>query len=257
MPSFFKRFRHTVDSGPVVDYCLFYLLLPFQKKDALMAQVRLTLREAEGRLPAVCMVCGEEATVTKTKKMSWCPPWVGVLILAGLLPYAIVASILTKRASVKAPFCDAHQGHWFNRLMINLGTLFVCGVIGGGGFLVIWWALSQPGRPNDGPGFACLLPVVMLVVWIIVLVILQQSAIRPQEITDREIVLTGICEDFVTAVEDRAEERLSARRRRRYEDDDEYDDPPPRKKKRRPVDDDDDAPPPRKKKRPPDDAFEE
>ncbi len=238
-----------------------------------MAQVRMTLREADGRLPDVCMVCGEEATVTKAKKMSWCPPWVGILILGPIPIYIIVALLMTKRTTVQAPLCDAHQGHWFNRLMINLGTLFVCTVIGAGGAFAII-ALTQGGA-NDVNGLACFLPIVMFLIWIIVLVILQQTAIRPKEITDREIVLTGVCQEFVNAVEEQEEERLSARRNRRGRDDDdedEDDDPPPRKKrsleikdgppppkkKRPPVDDDDeDEPPPRKKKRPPSDDFEE
>jgi hypothetical protein len=63
-----------------------------------MAEIRLDREEADGGLPDICMCCGEEATVTKTKKMSWCPPWVGVLFLAGLLPYIIVMLIMTKRA---------------------------------------------------------------------------------------------------------------------------------------------------------------
>ena len=49
-----------------------------------MAEIRLQLDEADGGLPDICMRCGSEATVTKTKTMSWCPQWVGVLILAGV-----------------------------------------------------------------------------------------------------------------------------------------------------------------------------
>src|ERR1700722_12168700 len=95
-----------------------------------MAHLTADTREANGYFPAVCMVCGQPATMTKTKAMSWCPPWVGVLILFGVLPYAVVAAILTKRAAVQAPFCDRHHGHWVNRLLLLWSLVFVFGFIG-------------------------------------------------------------------------------------------------------------------------------
>ena len=54
-----------------------------------MAEIRLGLDEADGDLPEVCMCCGEPATLIRTKRMRWFPPWVNLLILLGLLPYAI------------------------------------------------------------------------------------------------------------------------------------------------------------------------
>src|SRR5207247_1179889 len=100
-----------------------------------MAEIRLDLGEADGYLPDICMCCGGAATVTKTRKMSWCPPWVGVLILAGLIPYAIVAMILTKRATVQVPLCDQHKGHWFNRALLAFGSFFLFTAIGGAAFV--------------------------------------------------------------------------------------------------------------------------
>src|SRR5258708_14518335 len=70
---------------------------PWNNRSGSMPQIRLDREDADGRLPMVCMRCGEPATVTRTRNMSWCPPWVGVLFLAGLIPYVIVAIIMTKR----------------------------------------------------------------------------------------------------------------------------------------------------------------
>ena len=60
-----------------------------------MPEIRVHKDEADGELPMICMRCGEPATVTRSRNMSWCPPWVGVLLIAGLVPYVIVALILT------------------------------------------------------------------------------------------------------------------------------------------------------------------
>ena len=80
-----------------------------------MAQVRVSVDEADGHLPAVCMLCAKPATTTVTKKMQWHPSWVyltivpGILI-GGIIPYIVVAMIMTKRITVQAPLCDEHKG---------------------------------------------------------------------------------------------------------------------------------------------------
>ena len=65
-----------------------------------MAAITANKKEANGYFPAVCMKCGKPATVATVKNLSWVPPWTGVLILAGALPYIIVVAILTKRATI-------------------------------------------------------------------------------------------------------------------------------------------------------------
>src|SRR5579883_2552105 len=75
-----------------------------------------------GDLPPVCMRCGADATTTRGQTLSWCPSWVIVLIFTGLLPWAVVSMLLTKRMKIKAPMCDRHAGHWFRyKLFLGLG----------------------------------------------------------------------------------------------------------------------------------------
>src|SRR5437899_9802675 len=89
-----------------------------------MASIRLGRYEVEEEgLPAVCMRCGEPATVTVHKTFRWYPSWVFALIFAGLLPYVIVASVLTKRMGVPVSFCARHKGHWIKRGLLVSGTL--------------------------------------------------------------------------------------------------------------------------------------
>ena len=236
-----------------------------------MAEIRLRLREANGGLPDVCMCCGEPSTVLKSKNMSWCPPWVLVLILAGLLPYAIVATILTRRATIQAPLCDQHKGHWFKRTMWNVGTFFLFAAICGGMFF-LGVALGDNGRQGDTfMGIACGLSALLGVTWLIILIVAQYTAIRPKEITDKDIPLTNVAKEFVDAVDEQDREDRPRRRRDSRDDGEDYDDRPrkkrpaydddddePRAKKKRPPveDDEDDAPRPRKK-RPSSDAIEE
>jgi hypothetical protein len=217
-----------------------------------MSQVRLDRYEADGRLPMVCMRCGEPATVTRSRNMSWCPPWVGVLFLAGLVPYVIVAMILTKRARVQVPLCDSHKGHWLYRLLIVLGSFFLLlfvGIVGA----VLFAVAPRQFQDSAGP-FMCLGGAFLFIIWVVVLIVAQNTAIRPREITDDEIMLTGVCNEFVAAVDEAEHARLARRRERRRlrddEDDDEDEEPAPRRK--RPATDafeEDDRP---RKRRPPD-----
>jgi hypothetical protein len=219
-----------------------------------MAQVQLDLQEANGHLPQICMRCGKEASVTKTRDMSWCPPWVAVLILAGLLPYAIVAMILTKRARVQVPLCEDHKWHWINRNLIIWGGLLVAGA------LVVAIAVLVSVLPREhqdmfGAGL-CIAGGGLFFVWVIGVVIAQSTAIRPKEINDHSITIEGVAAEFVEAIEERERKRRAKLRRRDddwdEEDDNWEDDRPlkkrsksdaieedrPRKKRRRDDDDD-------------------
>jgi hypothetical protein len=200
-----------------------------------MARVRLGRFEAEeGDLPGLCMRCGAPATLVRKRTFSWMPPWVGVLILAGLLPYVIVASVMTKRMRVHVPLCDAHKNHWVWRAWVTYGGLAVLG-----GLLILWIALmialDRPGqrdRSDAVMGFSCVGLLIVGVAWLIVIVILQNSAIRPSEITERSITLIKVSERFAEAVRDeeedeegpyRDEERRRPPRRRRADTDQFYD----------------------------------
>jgi hypothetical protein len=211
-----------------------------------MSQVRLSVQEADGYLPAVCMRCGKAATATVTKKMQWHPSWVYLLILLHVLIYIIVAMIVTRRAVVQVPFCDEHKGHWFKRNMWMWGTFFLFG-IAGVSTLILVGNLDDRAQ-NDYMPFACIVSVVLLVGWFVIVIVCQNTAIRAKEITDTEILLTGVSEEFVEAVAEADRERLERRAARRRD-------------RERPghwrdeVDDEDDAPPPRR--RPTDDRIQE
>jgi hypothetical protein len=87
-----------------------------------MAHIRLHVQQANGRLPMVCIRCGEPATVVRTKTMSYYPRWLIFLVLGGLpglLLIVVLALGLRKRARLQTPLCDRHQNHWTIRLAIG------------------------------------------------------------------------------------------------------------------------------------------
>lgn len=60
-------------------------------------------------LPRNCVKCGRPTNEPLLKrKFSWHSPWWALLILVGLLPYAIVAMAVSKRMVVEVPLCSKH-----------------------------------------------------------------------------------------------------------------------------------------------------
>jgi hypothetical protein len=190
---------------------------------------KVYLRYDHGReitdLPPVCIKCGAPASVRKNKQFSWQPQWVPILILGGLLPYIIVSMILTKRKTVETPLCEDHKSYWW--LYPAVMTLLCLGVLGLGFVGMI--ALSG-GKNGDLGGAVCGLSVLVFFGVLVVAAIINMTRIRPTEITDRSVHLTGVSQAFADAVEDDESRRRSAFDRG---DDDE-------RRTRRPRDDDDD-----------------
>jgi quinol-cytochrome oxidoreductase complex cytochrome b subunit len=162
-----------------------------------MAQADLDLRDVERHgLPMICMRCGAAAVVTKTTKFAWHPPWVFLLVLGGLLPFLIVALILTQRATIDAPLCDRHRGHWTWRAVFTWGGLFtVCAVV--------WLLIMDVGDANLWEkwyyGWLWVGTGVLFLIWLVITCVLQATSIRPTEIASRRLTLTNVAPEFVAA----------------------------------------------------------
>ena len=173
-----------------------------------MAEVRLGKFEVEkGRLPKLCMVCGTESSLKVKKTFSWYPRWIVALIIFGALPAFIVAMILTKKMTIKAPLCHDHRNHWFGRSLFLYLGLLVMGLIG---FLLVMTVAiqsGQHGRDNNWMGFACLGSVVLFLVWLIVAAILQSTGIQATEITDKSITLKGVDSTFLSELQEHRQSR--------------------------------------------------
>src|SRR5262249_7891496 len=128
----------------------------------------------------------------------------------------------------ETPLCDRHASYWWR--FPTLLTVSGFAIFGGGFVLFIALSVAEQNRPRGGGGdvapFACLATVLVVLVWLIVAVILQNLRIRPAEITDRHIELIKVSEAFADAVEEEDERgRRSFGRefdqgpRRRFRDD--------------------------------------
>ena len=199
-----------------------------------MAEIRLRIAEAERKLPRVCVCCGDEATLTKPKKMSWHPQWLFVLVLFGLIGiivYAILAATMSKRVLLQTPLCERHRYHWTARSMaIGISFLLLIPVFVGA-IVMSFMSDVRGGWAETLVGPLWLTVLALFVGWLIFMVVVQQTAVRTKEITDREIVLQGVSAEFVEAMADWDRERRERRRREReYEDEDEEEAPAPVKK---------------------------
>lgn len=189
-----------------------------------MADLRISLGEAERGLPPVCMCCGAAADSTTLRKMTWHPPWLGALILLGLIGlilYAVFAAIMSKRAQLEAPLCARHRNHWKMRtviLVVSILLMFALGIIS------ICVVSSDVRGPNVEmlKGISCVGTIALGVAWLILLISLQNTSIRPKEITDLDLFLSGVSPAFVEAMDEQhAHDRRRRRtRRRRYDEDD-------------------------------------
>lgn len=101
-------------------------------------------------------------------------------------------------------------------------------LLGVGGLVLA--GLTDEGVPEkSGYVPVCFVTGFIFIIWLFAAAIVQATSIRPAEITDREISLIGMSEDFVEAMREE---------RRGYEDEGEDDRP----RRRRPRDDEDDRP---------------
>src|SRR5262245_60089385 len=101
-----------------------------------MALVTL-YRDEFDDLPGVCARSGEYPTRRVRKTFSWHPSWVLLLLPVGLVPYFLVAMMLTKRMTVTLPLCDRHANHWLLRgIVIVGGALGLILVLGFGAALL-------------------------------------------------------------------------------------------------------------------------
>src|SRR6516162_2810859 len=117
-----------------------------------MAELLLKGSQTSGdRIPMVCMVCGEAAVKHYRKNFSWVPGWVHICILAGVLPWAIIVAILTKRMWVDVPVCEQHRGYFWKRTAAGILSFLLLAAVSIGAAVL----LDEMGA-KDAVGYVCL-----------------------------------------------------------------------------------------------------
>jgi hypothetical protein len=151
---------------------------------------KLLRLEQGAQLPQRCVRCNAPAEVHLDRKLYWHSPWWALLILAGLLTYAIVALVVRKRADVRIGLCSEHA-RARRRTLLGLGALALFGVA------------ACVSAPVGLRGFGVLLGAVLpLTAWFIGH--RRSSVLQPVRIDKQEAVLKGASEEFLASLERRA-----------------------------------------------------
>jgi hypothetical protein len=195
-----------------------------------MARVTISREEAEdGLLPRVCALTGVRTDDVKRKTFLWQPGWVTLIALVAIPAYIIVSLIVRKTMVVHLPLVRAKHGHWVWRQVVGVLALFagVAVMIGSG-------AMAENPATQPYILWGLLAGVVLFVGAIVLFAVLNHLAVRPAVITDDDITLVNVHQNFADALEDDREadeeryERSRSRKRDRYDDEDEDDRPRPR-----------------------------
>ncbi len=186
------------------------------------------------RLPMVCMVCGDDADLTKSKTFTYTPP--GAWAMFGLLG-AVIASFFTKKMRVDLPLCHKHSNPW---LMSNVATAALLGVLFGGLLIMAIFASALPDRDEKSIAIG-----ILVVLWILGMIltgiaagIASKRAITSVEIDDRRIRLANVCQEFIDVFKESEEEdeeermprkSMAKQSKRPPRDEDDDDDEKPRR----------------------------
>jgi hypothetical protein len=191
-----------------------------------MAQVELGRHEAEtDLLPSVCMCCGADGAARRTQLVNWQPAWVYILLLLPfwgltkvsylghqfvalllallvaaihLAPYFVVSRLLQHCLLLKAPLCPRHWYHWQWR-----AVGIPCGVVA-----LAATCVSRPtsfvgnlGNPQPGIVRAwTLLMELNGLAWLLIMLKLHFSMIRPTAMDERFVTLVNVHQRFADTV---------------------------------------------------------
>jgi hypothetical protein len=138
-------------------------------------------------LPAYCVKCAGAPQRWLQKKFYWHDPLLYLLIILGVLVYAIVSLIVRKQAQLAVPLCEAHESARKTKLWIGVVLLLGC--------IPLPVALSVSINTDAAAGLGFLLGVVMFFAGLITISLSQ--VLRPKYIGDDCAKFKGAAPEFL------------------------------------------------------------
>ena len=175
-----------------------------------MAEVQIYRQEMEIGLPSVCLCCGAPAASWQEKvyEIPGNELTGGLGFISRMLRFGEVVigaptqvflqlgqSWFRKQVTLKAPFCDTHQGHWPWRRRVIVGGLAASLFVLIGGILG-----SVMGGWDLATGFVVGMGI--FVCWCILAVIAHETSIHCTAIDENGITLKGVSERFAVSLND-------------------------------------------------------
>jgi len=145
---------------------------------------KVFIMHKNARMPDFCFKCGSPANGFAIRKnLAWHHPAIGLLVLAGLLIYLIVAAIVRKRATVEISICEEHRKTRRSAIIISW-ALFAMGV----GFFIL--AAAQESGGSFGFG-------VILMFAAAIHALIRARLVVIKKIDDNYVWLKGAHESFL------------------------------------------------------------
>ena len=142
----------------------------------------------QAQLPPQCIKCCAPADGPPLKrKVTWHPGWVYLLILPGILIYAIVAMAIQEKATIYVSLCQKHRAQRRLNLLVAWG-FFV-------GSLACFFAAAIV-RGRDLPAYLTIAGFFGILISLIYAVI-NSRVVQPFKMDAQYVWLKGICPQFV------------------------------------------------------------
>lgn len=172
-----------------------------------MARVTICKKDFLRELPTVCAVCGEYAGHLQAEQfgpsrlgvyLTLCLPWVCccscALVVDVLLGFIFMSHFPT--ATLEMPVCESHTRHWVNRRLLSWACVASTWVSLAAGMFSLSLKIDVFNQ------FALIGTCVCWVAAWVLLVILDQTGVRADDVLSDRVILAGVYPVFAAAVED-------------------------------------------------------
>jgi hypothetical protein len=142
----------------------------------------------QAQLPPQCIKCCAPIEGKPLKRnVTWHPSWVYILILPGLLIYAIVALAIQEKATIYVPLCEKHRAK--RRMHLWLATIIF--------FASLACFFMAANAPRDMEGFWAMAGFFGILISLIYAVINSRLVVTPTKIDSQYAWLKGASPQFV------------------------------------------------------------